>query len=386
MTGFYFWTGIYTSDCQESHRRSFDGVTDEHLAHCPGIKLQARFDGKEEKADVLRALLRAFQGFEALRKIDLDVGNFQEVLPVPTICLAVATLKKLRATWFHRQGNDTVFLADLKSLYEHCPLLEDLEIDMPMCPYQDVPGYPKRDIFEADDFLLLLPKFESLKQLQIHAERSFGCVDPMNAPFTDPDYYYAHVICETLFKIKKGLPFESVTITLNGAYQPENWRKAPGGSPDSSESQYHWCVRRKWRATLRNGQLDFEVLQGSPFVGEAPEETDEERAKANEEWMEYQHHAGDGTPKHMCPLFSPGMSVWVSLDSLPNPSSENDMVDQEDDARGDEHEADIPGLASQDDSQPQDKSEDLGLSSVKISEADEEESSLEGVTRLESSK
>ncbi|CZT52429.1 uncharacterized protein RSE6_13764 [Rhynchosporium secalis] len=112
---------------------------------------------------------------------------------------------------------------------------------------------------------------------------------------------------------KQGAPFETVTITLEGAYRPENWRKAPGGNPNSMEAKYHWWVRRQWQATVRDGITSFEVLEGSPFVGKAPEETEEERGQANQEWLAHLELHGDGTLKHIRPRFSPGMRVMVYL-------------------------------------------------------------------------
>ncbi|CZT12267.1 hypothetical protein WAI453_011605 [Rhynchosporium graminicola] len=293
---------------------TLDSLTVEHLAHCPGIAINLdRFDSDEEKADVRRAFLRAFQGFKCLESINVDLDNFQEVLPISTICLAGATLEKLHATWLHRRGNDTVSLDDLKMLHEQCPLLEDVDIDLPMYPYHDVSGYPKRDGFEADEFVTLLSKFQNLNKIHLHAERSLGCADPVDSHLTDPDYEDAVKLSKRMISSKQGAPFETVTITLEGAYRPENWRKAPGGNPNSMEAKYHWWVRRQWQATVRDGITSFEVLQGSPFVGKAPEETEVERVQANQEWLAHLELHGDGMLKHIRPRFSPGMRVLVYL-------------------------------------------------------------------------
>lgn len=200
---------------------------------------------EQDKEEIRGLLLRCFKEMKSLKVLKFNLSNFRDVIPIATICRTGETLRELVATDFSRIGTDLVSLNDLRELLENCPLLETLEVDLPMFPYRDIAGLPDRLTFEARDFLDLLLEFRSLKDLRLHADYSLGAKEYVDYESTDPDCDEAEWIMKDLLRHKKGFPLEKLVLELHGAYRPKNWTNPAGGKPGNMNGKYHWCVLRK---------------------------------------------------------------------------------------------------------------------------------------------
>ena len=276
------------------------------------------FDNEDQKREARQAILKLFKGTRSLHTLSLELPDFQTVLPIATICRAGSTLKKFQVTDQSRKGSDPISFDDLQELHDYCPLLEDMEIDLPSFPHKDLEGFADRLTFKAEESLKLLATFNNLTKLSLFCEQSLGNQDPIDSESTDRDCDDAERIMRDLHKNKVGKPFENLSITLDRSYRPKNWRKAPGGEPGSLETKYHWSVRRVFHSKMNDdGGYEQWVSVGSDRVGEAPEETEEERLQADEEWHEYQHSWGGylEAVRRPRPLISAGMTVTLYLDT-----------------------------------------------------------------------
>ncbi|KAH6716626.1 hypothetical protein BKA61DRAFT_572708 [Leptodontidium sp. MPI-SDFR-AT-0119] len=254
---------------------------------------------EQDKEEIPGLLLRCFKEMKSLKVLKFNLSNFRDVIPIATICRTGETLRELVATDFSRIGTDLVSLNDLRELLENCPLLETLEVDLPIFPYRDIAGLPDRLTFEASDFLDLLLEFRSLTDLRLHADYSLGAKEYVDYESTDPDCDEAEWIMKDLLRHKKGFPLEKLVLELHGAYRPKNWRKPAGEKfEDELDAQ---------------GNLKMWVTSGSERVGDPPNETEDERAEAEREWRIHQELYGDGIRKHRRSKFSPGMAVTLNV-------------------------------------------------------------------------
>ncbi|KAL2061521.1 hypothetical protein VTL71DRAFT_6898 [Oculimacula yallundae] len=293
----------------------FKSFSDDHVAAIPALTIyHTRYTSEREKEEVHLVILDLFKKVKALHTLAIFLLGFQSVLPIATICRTGATLKKLRVVDITRCGTDPTSYDDLRELKEHCPLLEDLQINLPMFPYKDLKDFPDRLTFKAQESLELLSEFRNLVKLSLFCEQSLGTLDPMDSSSTDPDYDDAENIMETLHKNKCGNPFEKLSITLDRSFRPKNWRRPAGGGLNATRAKFHWSARRKFHCKLGDeGQYMSWVSEGSDRVEELPDESEEQRMKANTEWLKYHEAYGDRAPvREARNLYSIG---WLHVDS-----------------------------------------------------------------------
>ncbi|KAH9210015.1 hypothetical protein DL95DRAFT_466202 [Leptodontidium sp. 2 PMI_412] len=275
-------------------------------------------EAQEKKSSVLEEpvepikkkhkLVEIFQSFnpefiEQIPALDIDRLSFADDEEKEEARLAVfdlfkhvkagSTLKRFHVTNNRtrnrtRLETDSISFDDLLELHEHCPLPEDLEIDLPMFPYKDLRDFPDRLTFTAKESLELLTSLTNLTKLSVR--------------------YH-----EESPREKEWKAYEDLSITLDRAFQPKNWRRPASGEPELTDAKYYWSVRKRFHSKINEkGEYEQWVRIGSDRVGEVLDESEEQRAKAEEEWLEYQETYGDlATIRRSRNLFSIGRSVYV---------------------------------------------------------------------------
>lgn len=271
------------------------------------IRLDRHQNYQNDPSMVAHNLLGIFKELKNLETLDINANHFQKVPPITTICQVGHTLKTLVLLDDEmRYGRDPVSAQDLKELKQHCPILENLTVNLLMFPYHDVGGYVERSTFEPEDFLNIVAQFENLRVLHLYEEHSAGTEDPKNSSSTDPDYDDVVAIFEKLVEDKAGVRFEKVIFTLDRSFQPRNfrfpykWFALREGSPNPRD---YWPARREFRITPADG-TDYEMKteKGCGRVDEIPDGSVD--PNETETYKEYLESNGDGLKKHYRPKFN----------------------------------------------------------------------------------
>ncbi|KAG4437913.1 hypothetical protein IFR05_006583 [Cadophora sp. M221] len=110
--------------------------TPEMLARLEHLTMRSiTIQSEQDKDEIRWLLLRCFKEMKSLKVLKFDLSNFQDIISVATICRTGATLRELAANDFTRTGTDPIGLNAFIELLDNCPLLEALEVDIPMFPY-----------------------------------------------------------------------------------------------------------------------------------------------------------------------------------------------------------------------------------------------------------
>lgn len=199
-----------------------------------------------------------------LEEFAINVWYIPLVLQITTLCTFNKSLKtlKLIGNPGNHDGMDQVTVKDLRELQKGCPLLENLEMQMPLFPYElGTYHYIDRTSFEAKEFIAACCDFRRLDFLELSVDDNLGTAKETDAS-TDKDYDDAMAIMKKMREDKIGVPFDVIILDLKFASRPSNFRPR--------DSDHWWPQRRTFMSQIVDGRYVQRMLTGEDRIGLAP--------------------------------------------------------------------------------------------------------------------